>query len=467
MRFITKGATVYRPVRLDMNLGLIMLRAMDNQWVVWIPGIGALLALCCLIAALRDGKRKRLMDDLPVSKTAGVFIGLVELEGTAESGKPLISYLTEDECVYYAWEVRESWSRLVTETSTDNEGHTHTTTRTESGWKTVAQDGDVQPFYLQDDTGLLLVRPDGAQIEPVTVLQTTCGTGDPLYYGKGPESSIMDSDYRRMFIERAIPLHRPIYVMGHARERQDMVAAEIAVEPTEPAFLISIRTKEQVSSGLGWAFWGWLIFGFVLAVAGCIVRDAALSADVAEHWPIYAAAAFGYLAAYALGWSWMVFNSLVGLRQRVQQAWSAVDVQLRRRHDLIPNLVNAVQGFRDYEKNLQTELATMRSQLTATPPGVTGPDYRAVTQTVIAVAERYPELKASDSFVKLQQNLIDTEQRIALARGYFNSIATFFNTRLEVVPDRYIAALGVMKLQTLMEANDFERAPVKVDLAKA
>ena len=69
--------------------------------------------------------------------------------------------------------------------------------------------------------------------------------------------------------------------------------------------------------------------------------------------------------------------------------------------------------------------------------------------------------------MKLQRELIDTEQRIALARGYFNGIATFFNTRLEVVPDRYIATLGAMKLQALMEANDFERAPVKVDLSKS
>jgi hypothetical protein len=155
------------------------------------------------------------------------------------------------------------------------------------------------------------------------------------------------------------------------------------------------------------------------------------------------------------------------LRQRVRQAWSQVDVQLKRRQDLIPNLVNAVQGFRDYEKNLQTELAAMRSQLTATPPGVAGPDFRAVNQTVIAIAERYPELKASDSFASLQRNLIDTEQRIALARGYFNDIATFYNTRLEIVPDKFVASLGAMNKQALMEANDFERAPVKVDVAAA
>jgi hypothetical protein len=87
-----------------------------------------------------------------------------------------------------------------------------------------------------------------------------------------------------------------------------------------------------------------------------------------------------------------------------------------------------------------------------------------VTQTVTIIAERYPDLKANETFSKLQQNLIDTEQRIALARGYFNDIVTFYNTRLEQVPDRYVAGLAAMKPQPLMQANDFERAPVKVEL---
>ena len=85
--------------------------------------------------------------------------------------------------------------------------------------------------------------------------------------------------------------------------------------------------------------------------------------------------------------------------------------------------------------------------------------------TVIAITEKYPELKSSDSFKKLMENLSDTEQRIALARGYFNDIVTFYNTRLEKVPDRFIAAIGAMKPQSLMATNDFERAPVQVKLA--
>ncbi|MEP6663671.1 MAG: LemA family protein, partial [Verrucomicrobiota bacterium] len=173
----------------------------------------------------------------------------------------------------------------------------------------------------------------------------------------------------------------------------------------------------------------------------------------------------GFLFAWFLGWVWMVFNSIIDLRQRVRQGWAQVDVQLKRRHDLIPNLVQTVQGLRDYERNLQTEMATLRAQMVATPPGKEGADYEAVGKTLIAISERYPELKTQESFANLQKNLIDTEQRIALARGYFNEIATFYNTRLEVVPDRFIAKLVAMKPQPLMEANQFERAPVEVNFA--
>ena len=179
----------------------------------------------------------------------------------------------------------------------------------------------------------------------------------------------------------------------------------------------------------------------------------------------YLLAATAYLFASGLGWIWMVYNSLIDLRQRVRQGWSQVDVQLKRRHDLIPNLVGTVSGLRDHEQTLQTELAGLRSQMEATPPGVAGPDYRACGAILMAIQERYPELTAQASFAGLQKNLIDTEQRIALARGYFNEIATFYNTRLEIVPDRFVAAIGGLKPQLLMAANDFERAPVEVNLA--
>jgi len=434
-----------------------------HDFAPFIPWIGVALAFACLLMSVRSGRRKRLVNDLPTSKTTGVFIGLVELKGTAESDSPLTSYLAAQRCVIYDWSVQEHWSRTVVETYTDSKGNTQTRTRRESGWTTVANGGETIPFYLKDDCGAVRIMPSGAKIEPQTIFSQTCTPLNPLYYGKGPAGAIANSDFRRQFVEKAIVLHASLYVMGRARERDDVVAPEIAQDKDAPMFLISTRTEEQVSRGFGWGYWGWGLLGLALSAGGFFALDQI--EKVKAHVGVYLIAGGSFLMAWVAGWIWMVFNSLVDLRQRVRQGWSQVDVQLKRRHDLIPNLVQAVQGLRDYERNLQTEMAALRGQLGATPPGDSGEDYQAVGKVLIAVAERYPDLKSQESFAHLQKSLIDTEQRIALARGYFNEIATFYNTRLEIVPDRFIAMLGAMKPQSLMAANNFERAPVQVDFA--
>jgi hypothetical protein len=104
-------------------------------------------------------------------------------------------------------------------------------------------------------------------------------------------------------------------------------------------------------------------------------------------------------------------------------------------------------------------------QTQATPPGVAGPDAKGMVPILNVVIERYPELKANESFLRLQQALVDAEQRIALARDYFNNVATFYNTRLEIIPDRFVAALARLRPRALMTAADFERAPIKIRLA--
>ena len=409
-------------------------------------------------------RRKRLIDDTPTSKTQGVFIGTAEVKGTAESDEPLTSYLAGARCVQYVWRIEEHWSRTVHETYTDAKGHVHSRTRTESGWTKIAGGEKSIPFYLKDDTGVIRIVPDGANINAVNTFNETCSPSSPLYFGKGPEREIANTTHKRRFRETALPLHTMLYVMGHARERQDVVAAEIARNKNAAMFLISTRTEKHISAGYGWWFWFWLVFGLVAATGGILgwnfmVRPQAVS------WQSIVAAGGGYLAALMVGWVWMVYNSLINLHHMVEQGWSQVEVQLKRRHDLIPNLVEAVKGYRAYESETQQAITELRAQVEATPPGVAGPDFKGIVPLLRVIIERYPELKANESFMSFQKSLVDTEQHIALARDYFNNIATFHNTRLEIIPDRFVAVLARLRPRTLMGAADFERAPVQVNLA--
>src|SRR5688572_8958947 len=130
---------------------------------------GASLLLLWLSLHLR--RRHRLLADLPTSKAGGVFIGLIELKGTAESEAPLRSFLAQSACVHYAFDVAEHWSRTVTESYTDKDGRTKTRTRTESGWQSVASGGETQDFYLRDETGVVLIRPQGAKLEALSVFE--------------------------------------------------------------------------------------------------------------------------------------------------------------------------------------------------------------------------------------------------------------------------------------------------------
>ena len=423
--------------------------------------IGAVIALACLFAAFRFLRKKRLVDDMPTSKTLGVFIGLAELKGTAESDKPLTSYLAGMPCVLYTGKIEEHWSRTVTSIGAKGVP----TTRHESGWTVVAKDQQKAPFYLKDDTGVIRIIPDGAEIQDKQIFNKTCRFSDPLYFAKGPLKEIADSDHERRFTETAIPLHANLYIMGQARQREDIVAAEIAKDKNCPMFLVSTRTEKQISSGLGFWFWGWLVIGLLAIVGGVWLGNIVFRPFQPLSGLSFLITVGGYLLIIVLGWMWLVYNSLINLRQRVQQGWFEVDIELKRRNDLIPNLVQVVEGYSAHESTLQELVANLRQQLTATPPGVAGPDYAGFMPTLRAAVESYPDLKASDLFLKLQDELSGTEQRIALARDYFNQIVTFYNTRLEIIPDTLLAKVMRLKPQTVMGAAGFERAPVKVVLA--
>jgi len=417
-------------------------------------GLIALLASGgCLLLALNAGRKRRLLDDTPISKALGVFVGEVEVEGVCVRRDPFISYLAEKPCVVYRWSVCEHWRRARQETYTDDKGRTRTRTVIDTGSDTVASGGESGGFYIQDDTGYVWVNPEGADMDHNLMFERDVDESDPLYYDKGPSDAVEGSTGERSFSEYGLVIGTPLFVRGRASERPDIVAAQIKHEDKADMFIITTRKAHEVSEGKASAFVLWNVFGALLAggFGGALMAGA--RSDVAPFGLLVGVIL--YLIALGFGWVWMVFNSIVGLRNRVRQAQSLIDIQLKRRADLIPPLVACVQGFRAHEASVQTLVAALRAQ-------ASGAGTAAVAPLLVAVTERYPEIRAQESFDALSKNLVETEDRIALARAYYNNIATFYNTRLERVPDRYVADILKMQPESLFQAEGFERQAQKI-----
>ncbi len=434
---------------------------MDHPAEFWVPFGGILLAGLMLLGWMRSLKQRRLLEDLPTSKIRGVFIGLVEVKGTAESEGPLESHLARERCVGFDWGVDEHWLRTVTENYTDSEGKSQTRTRTESGWTRVAGGSDLQKFYLQDETGVLRIDPQGARLEMTSVYDHTCGIADPLYYGVGPVFHVPDSTFSRRFFEEAIVLHAPLFVVGQARERQDIVAPEIAADKNAPMFLISTRSEAQILRGRSWSLFFWAFFGLVFIVLGWVIRDLGLRQTPAgQAWPGWFVPVGIFGVGLFLAWFLQVYNSLVDLRNRTNRAWSLVDIELKRRADLIPQLIRTVEAIKGHEMLVQKTLGALRQQAkTGSGSGVVG-----LAGPIKLLVEAYPNLQSVDNFAKMNRELSNTEDRIALARGYFNDQATWQNTRLERFPEGWLAMLAGFKPRSLWSATQLERSLTEVHL---
>ncbi|MGL4942232.1 MAG: LemA family protein [Thermoguttaceae bacterium] len=421
-----------------------------------IAGIVTLLAFYCAHAAYAT---KRLIDDIPTSKINGVYIGLVEVKGTAESPNPFTSYLAAVPCVAYKWQVEEEWRRVVMETRTDAKGNTTTTSRVESGWETIASGEERERFYLRDDTGVLRVNSEAATETRKSVFSQTVTPSDNLYYTKGPQETIANSTQRRRFSEVAIPLHHELYVLGPARYVDEDSILEITREESlkSDPYLISTEPEDSVSSSRGWAYFGWHFLGVVAATAFACCVTATLNPNIvngaiADWIPAVLAGVGGYILLATIGWLYTVQCSLISLKNRVRTAFSNIDVQLKRRSDLIPRLVSCVQGIASHERDVQTGLAKLRSQVEPSSGNVEG-----CAATLRAIVESYPQIASQGNFLLLQKELANTEQKIALARAYYNDIVTNYNTRLAIFPDGIVAKLTALHPAELFNAAGLER----------
>ncbi len=167
-----------------------------------------------------------------------------------------------------------------------------------------------------------------------------------------------------------------------------------------------------------------------------------------------------------VGWLVAVYNGLVTLKNRTDEAWSDIDVQLKRRYDLIPNLLETVKGYAAHEagtleKVVQARNMAMNAQGTAEKAQAENMLSNTL-KSIFALSESYPNLKANENFAQLMTELKDTEDKIQAARRFFNANVRDFNTKIEVFPNNLIAAKLQFKKYEFFEANGQEREAVKV-----
>lgn len=166
-------------------------------------------------------------------------------------------------------------------------------------------------------------------------------------------------------------------------------------------------------------------------------------------------------------WLIFVYNGLITLKNRTQEALSDIDVQLKRRHDLIPNLIETVKGYVKHEKGVLTEVTKMRTEaINAKTMGERAGKENQITEalkTIFAVAENYPQLKASENFKELQGELTDTEDKISASRRFYNGNVRDFNIKMQVFPNNFIASQLKFKPFELFEAASSEKESVKVE----
>lgn len=170
-----------------------------------------------------------------------------------------------------------------------------------------------------------------------------------------------------------------------------------------------------------------------------------------------------------LAWGMFAYNRLVRLRNQVRTAWADIDVQLTRRHDLVPQLVSAVKGYADHERTVLDAVTSLRSQaVSLDSPAKLAEVESSLEQALgrlFALKEAYPDLKASQNFSQLQQELVEVEEHLQYARRFYNGAVRDFNDTVQRVPDVIVANAGSFRPAEFYQAREEERAAVRVEVA--
>ncbi|MFP3906716.1 MAG: LemA family protein [Acidimicrobiales bacterium] len=398
-----------------------------------IAAIGAVL----LWQSFSDQRMRRLIVDTPTSKARGVFIGFNEVVGTATADRPLLTRFSREPCVFHDYvELQEIRRRR-----NDSQG-------SRRSWIRAGSDRRAVLFEVADDTGAVGVDPSSAEIIGTRIVDTVFEDTRRMigYSGRSLGGEGATGRFKRR--EDAIRVGDEVYVLGHAHLVDDGTRAEIRAEPGFPLYITTMG-EAALTRRFAWRGTAMAVLAAIaVGAAGVVlatpdrVADAILPAVAGVALVAVANAAHTLL---------LVYNGLVRLRERESRAWSLIEVQLNRRGELIPQLVTCVSTYASLEADTQQQIAGLRSG-TWTDTGHELPDEADIEQatetaarqtdtarSLIGLAEAHPELKADELFAQLSDQLVDSENRIALARGYFNDSVTALADRARTFPASIVA----------------------------
>jgi LemA protein len=452
---------------------------------VWIFVTGA-IAIGLGFACLASWRKKWVIDDTPTSTCRGVFVGRNEVVGQAVPlYEPIVTPFSQTPAVWFSWDL-ERWQK-----SGDN-----------SSWVTQEKRQTSAPFWLQDDTGRVLVRPRGAELEPVQALcekldrdfappysrwqlrqwvlmgEDTTERLQSLtdasfleapsdgggFFDTSPDtaSAIANLSGKWRITERVIAAGAPVYLLGTASPRTDGPGLEFAGRSGD--LLVSTKSEEQVASSSGWSA--------RLCGLGCLLLSAVFVGAASD-------AVFDEVKWFLIVWTLGLeigvlflltlqrnYNRQVEVKEQAAKAWSLIDVSLQRRSELIPNLVAVVKQYGEHERNVQAAVAELRavpekppteelpSDATLEGAQITDRGLRSAAKTTVALAEDYPDLKASGVYLDLQLRIADAEESVASAREFYNDAIEVLRTRRSQFPGSLFARFVDVPSWKLFEAEE-------------
>jgi len=167
----------------------------------------------------------------------------------------------------------------------------------------------------------------------------------------------------------------------------------------------------------------------------------------------------------------MIFNGLISLKNDVAKAWANIDILLKQRHDELPNLVEVCKGYMNYERDTLEKVTQARSQyqqaVSVDQKAQADRSTTTALRGLFAVAENYPQLKANENFLKLQNRITELENEIADRREYYNDSVNTLNTRIQQIPDTFVAALMSLTPRPMFKVEDSDKAPVRMSFGAA